>query len=470
MNSNFSKIWQITKYTISGGTGAAVHLSVLYLLTKVVGVWYILSTSIAFIIAFFVSFTLQKYWTFKMNEFANISNQLIKYFFVGVINLFLNAGLMYVLVDVFHLWYMLAQIIVLAFIGGVSFLVYKFFVFKHRANKLHKIIIATGVFPPDAGGPATYAKNLLEALRGRGFEAKAVFFKLEKKLPTGLRHLCYFFRLLTVLSGAELVIALDIFSAGFPAVLAALLFNKKVIVRVGGDFLWENFVNATGSTLTLKEFYADLPQLSLKHKIIYKLQKFIFNKCSALVLTTPWIEEIYRDSYKLNLTKIFYIENYYGPKLNSQEPVRKTYLWSGRKNKLKNTELLEKAFAEAQTTNPNIELKMMSNVAFEKLQKEIGNCYAFVLPSLSEVSPNLLLESMQYNKPFIATIENGLYEKLKNVGIFVNPKDKDDIKNKILFLAEEGNYQELKHKIENFTFAHSWDDIGGEFVDIYKSL
>jgi glycosyltransferase involved in cell wall biosynthesis len=63
-----------------------------------------------------------------------------------------------------------------------------------------------------------------------------------------------------------------------------------------------------------------------------------------------------------------------------------------------------------------------------------------------------------------------LVEKLKDIGIFIDPLDRKDIKNKILFLAEDKNYNSCKEKIASFNFTHSWNEIAEEFLDIYKKL
>ena len=103
-----------------------------------------------------------------------------------------------------------------------------------------KIVIATGVFPPDIGGPAKYAEHLYEEFLKQGHGVSVLAFGNARRLPSGIRHLAYFFKLARLAKGADLVLALDTFSVGFPAFLAAKLFGVKVMVRVGGDFLWES--------------------------------------------------------------------------------------------------------------------------------------------------------------------------------------------------------------------------------------
>ena len=122
------------KYIISGGTAAGVDLGLLFIMTDLLKIWYIASATIAFLIAFFVSFTLQKFWTFRDNSTEGVYKQMSLYFAVGIANLFLNAGLMYVLVDVVRLWYMLAQVVAGVFVASWSFLIYKIFIFKNQPS------------------------------------------------------------------------------------------------------------------------------------------------------------------------------------------------------------------------------------------------------------------------------------------------------------------------------------------------
>lgn len=120
----------VLRYMISGGTAAFTDLALLYFFTDVLEIWYITSAVLAFIAAFFVSFILQKFWTFKDARRDVIHKQITLYFFLNVWNLVLNTALIYFLVDTFGLWYILAQIFVGAIIAVESFLFYRFFVFK----------------------------------------------------------------------------------------------------------------------------------------------------------------------------------------------------------------------------------------------------------------------------------------------------------------------------------------------------
>ncbi|MFA6459165.1 MAG: GtrA family protein [Candidatus Paceibacterota bacterium] len=130
LDEKHAKKMKIARYVISGGTAAVTDLAFLYLFTDILHIWYLVSTVFAFIIAFCVSFTLQKYWTFRDHSSDGVGAQGALYFTVSVINLAVNTGLMYLLTDIFGSHYMISQIIAAGCIAIVSFFVYQKLIFK----------------------------------------------------------------------------------------------------------------------------------------------------------------------------------------------------------------------------------------------------------------------------------------------------------------------------------------------------
>ncbi len=119
----------VIRFLISGGTATAVNVGTLYVLTEFAGLWYILSSVVAFVLAFCVSFTMQKWWTFAERSTHRVGSQAGLYFAVALGNLGLNTLLLYVLVEWFGLWYVIAQLIASAIIAAESFLLYRFVIF-----------------------------------------------------------------------------------------------------------------------------------------------------------------------------------------------------------------------------------------------------------------------------------------------------------------------------------------------------
>jgi putative flippase GtrA len=125
---------------ISGATATVVDLTLLYFFHGFWQIGLILSSSMAFISAFGVSFYLQKFWTFRNKNTEKIPRQLLIYIFVATTNLFLNAFIVHTAVREFHIFYLLAQLLSTIFLSIWSFLMNKFVIFErgYREKRLKK--------------------------------------------------------------------------------------------------------------------------------------------------------------------------------------------------------------------------------------------------------------------------------------------------------------------------------------------
>lgn len=119
------------RYFISGGTAGVTDLLMLYFFHHILNIYYLLSAIIAFIIAFFVSFILHKFWTFKSHNEAT-HKQISMYLLSSLFGLFLNTLFMYVFVDLIHLGVIVSQIIVGLIVAIISFTISSRYVFKYK--------------------------------------------------------------------------------------------------------------------------------------------------------------------------------------------------------------------------------------------------------------------------------------------------------------------------------------------------
>lgn len=126
------------KYIISGGTAALTNLVVLYICTDWLGIWYVISAGIAFLISLGVSFSLQKLWTFGDKSWQGAHWQFSFYFLVILGDLIFNEVAIYLLVEKVKLYYIFAQIIIEAIIAPINFIFYKFKVFKRQINVIRE--------------------------------------------------------------------------------------------------------------------------------------------------------------------------------------------------------------------------------------------------------------------------------------------------------------------------------------------
>jgi len=329
-----------------------------------------------------------------------------------------------------------------------------------------KIVIATGIYPPEVGGPSYYAQGLSRALHAAGHDAPVVTYGVLKRLPTGIRHLAYMFRLAPRLPGADAVVALDTFSVALPVVLLARLFRVPVVIRTGGDFVWEHYLERTGDLLPLVRFYGEHKPLSLKERIIFALTRSALSH-AFVVFSTELQRDVWQKPYGLALGRTGIIGNAVDGPLSPEEPRVKNFLWHVRPIAMKNGERLHAAFARARATHSDITLEE-GLISKKELLERMKSCYAVILPSLTEISPNYILDALRFKKPFILDKYSGFAQWLAPYGTLVDSLDENDIARAIETLAEPAGYEEALKKAAAFSYVRTYDDIARDFLGLVR--
>lgn len=117
-----------------------------------------------------------------------------------------------------------------------------------------KILIATGLYPPDIGGPATYTVFLEKCLPRFGISYEVLPYRTVRRYPKIIRHLVYFLTLVRRARGVDVLYALDTVSVGLPVLLASVVTRTPYLLRVPGDYAWEQGSQRYGITETLDEY------------------------------------------------------------------------------------------------------------------------------------------------------------------------------------------------------------------------
>jgi putative flippase GtrA len=126
-----SHLFLIARYIFSGFLSFSTNLGFLYIFKNYFHMWYLLASTLAFIIAVLVSFVAQKFITFKDGSKEGMHKQFWMYAGICTFNVFANAGMMYFLVDVWNVQYMVAQVASAFIIAVYSLFAYRFLIFSH---------------------------------------------------------------------------------------------------------------------------------------------------------------------------------------------------------------------------------------------------------------------------------------------------------------------------------------------------
>ena len=121
----------LMRYAIVGALGAITQTGVLYLWISVLHLeeTYILGVVIGFCLALALTFSLQKWWTFKDDSTARTRRQFIVYTAIALVSVALNAGLLQGTktmfdifnIDFFQMWYLIAEVVIVALVAFLSF-------------------------------------------------------------------------------------------------------------------------------------------------------------------------------------------------------------------------------------------------------------------------------------------------------------------------------------------------------------
>lgn len=155
-----------------------------------------------------------------------------------------------------------------------------------------KIIVATPLYPPEIGGPATYAHMLETELPKHGFEVEVVAFASARRWPKLIRHLIYYRSLVKKSRSADVIYALDTVSVGWPAMVAAKRAKKTFLLRVPGDYAWEQGQIRFGVTDTLDRYSEHRSRYSVFVRILARIQSMVAMNAEKVIVPSEYMKQI----------------------------------------------------------------------------------------------------------------------------------------------------------------------------------
>ena len=154
-----------------------------------------------------------------------------------------------------------------------------------------KLVVATPLYPPEIGGPATYAKALAEGLPGKGIEVEVVKFAEVRHLPKLVRHYAYYRGVLRAARSADVILALDPVSVGLPAMRAAKRLGKPFVVKVVGDYAWEQGRQRFGVEADLDAF-VKTPQRNFFVRRLQEVQTRVAAAATRVIVPSEYLKKI----------------------------------------------------------------------------------------------------------------------------------------------------------------------------------
>ncbi len=168
-----------------------------------------------------------------------------------------------------------------------------------------KIVLATGIYPPEIGGPAGYVKGVATDLAEQGHEVYIVTYgdnpepsdryqivNIKKGDNVVVRYLKYAYQTWKLAKNADIIFAQGPVSEGVPAAVASLLSGKPFLMKIVGDFAWEQYMQSDKAVTdpeSLDEFLRSKHQGKIR---LYEIaERWSAKRAKRIVVATKYMRE-----------------------------------------------------------------------------------------------------------------------------------------------------------------------------------
>lgn len=343
-----------------------------------------------------------------------------------------------------------------------------------------RFCIACGILPPEVGGPASVIPALASELRQAGHRVTIVTYT-EDPGPIGgvpvvsvsrtgtplLRYLRFARELRKLLRATDVLLATDAFSVGVPCRLALVAQRARFVLRLGGEWRWEQAVASGRASVPLRTFWERPGGI---RGFLERLQYlWILRRASLVITPSRWLGDLLARSFPRLRTPFVAVPNLAVAAARNgsrpRPPGRLRLLYVGRFERVKNVVMLarilralheegrrvECTFVGDGSTLPECketlagipEIQFLGTLSRQRLTKVYADHDVLLLPSLSDICPNSVLEALACGVPCLITSEHGLPRPAPGTRE-LDPQDEDSWKDAVVELMDPRAYTKLR--------------------------
>lgn len=386
-------------------------------------------------------------------------------------------------------------------------------------GKQKKILIATGIYPPDIGGPATILKALINSLEKNNFAVKLITYSDVGKLADDgdkifrinrkrfLNQISYFYKMIKLTGWAEVIYVTDTYSVGYFAYLIKKISGKKYVVRFVGDSAWETAVASGWTTDYIADFqvrkYSDKIEKLKKRRqkilvnadLIIAVSNFIALIAEEIGVAKKKIRIIYNSvdfiASEINESEAEKIKSSFGADTKIISTACRLTSWKGVDGLIKiMPKLKEKlgpvvllvlgdgpALVDLQQLAKELkvenEVKFLGRIKHENVANYFKAADLFVLNTNYEAMSHTLLEVMRVKTPIIATFSGGNPEVIDNNenGLLVEYNNLDQLTEAAVKILSDKNLADnFSQKAADKLKIFNWDKTISETIKLLNEI
>src|SRR3990167_9228215 len=386
-----------------------------------------------------------------------------------------------------------------------------------------RLLILTGIFPPDIGGPTAFLDPLARELVRNGYQVRVLTFgqknkekhpyrikRISKAWPGFLRSFIYLKWGFWYGLKTDILYSQDLYTAGLTGLIIKKLLKKPLVIRFVGDSAWEK---ASSKRLVKDDIMAfQEKKYSWRIEFYKKIRKKILIGSDKVIAASYFLKDL---SLKIGLPKekikVIYnsvdflkikaLEPNYGGSTSivGSDPhggrtlvtIARLVPWKGVDMLIEIMPDLIKKYGQINLVvvgqgpelenlkqlTQNLGLKDYVYFAGQANRQEVNDYLAaadlFVLNTNYDGMSHLLLEAMKIGAPIITTFAGGNPETIKDkeTGLLVDYNNKKEWLEAINYLLDNPEKRkELAAKAKDDLKKFNWDNLVKETVNIFKNF
>ncbi len=374
-----------------------------------------------------------------------------------------------------------------------------------------RILVITGIFPPDIGGPATYIPEIAKALQERGHQISVVttsepewldhddnehpfpVFRMNRRMPLAWRSFHFSRTIFRHAKKADVVLANGVF---LEATAASFLARKPLVQKIVGDPTWERARNRGWSADNFETFQTR--SYGLRIEALKKLTTFVARRAKKIIVPSRYLAGWVR-KWGIPQSKIVVIHNsVQSPDLVDPARVPLTYsvklVTACRLVSWKRVDSIIHAVGQMDDVGLLVCGDGPERNNLEKLARDQGltarihftgqknreetlalmaGCDIFILNSTYEGLSHVILEAMSLGLPVIATAVGGTPELLKNgeAGVLIKNGNAEALKSAVLKLIRSPEtLQAMREKAKSAVKTFSFPTMVQETEEVLRAV